>query len=130
MLDSYNTQQPSVPSVATPAIGTPPKQQLAWADWLDRAASAFDRAANRTPHSDRLAWISEYLREAADVARLHNLQSPGEHRNFLADLRECEQALAGQDGRAAPIQPGCLAGHPDQWDLIPTDPAMEDELPW
>jgi hypothetical protein len=58
-----------------------------------------------------------------------NLQSPGEHTDWLAEVREYSAALASQDGPAAPIRPGCIAGHPDTWD-IPADAEVEDILPW
>jgi hypothetical protein len=128
MLRPINTQQPAASQVSAPNQSHN-HQQLSWAEWLDRTAAAFDRAAARAPYSDRLAFIGSLIREAASQAHIMNLQSPGEHADFLAELCETTQALAGQDHTpAAPTQPGSLAGHPDTWD-IPTG-EVEDILPW
>ena len=119
MLDFQNTNHaPSTP----PRPPDPP-----WADWLDRCASAFDRAAAKEPVSERLAWVAAYLRDAADIAHLHNLQSPGEHTDFLAELRDAEQTLAGANHEPAAPTPRGTDGHDAVWDLTHDN---GEDTPW
>ena len=110
---------------------------VSWSEWLDRAASAFDRAAAKEPVSERLAFLGAIIRECANQARIHNIQSPGEHRDLIGELRDAERALTrSPNGSAAPTlpqQPAAghtrnLAGHSDRLDEPCVD--GEGDLPW
>lgn len=128
MLTQDNT--PSAPVITTPTpIPAVIDSNLPWRAWLDAAASAFDRAAAKEPVSERLAWVGALLRECSDQAHLHNIQSPGEHTDFLNELRDTERALTRDNGSAAQTPPRDLAGHPDQWDELRVDD-VEGDLPW
>jgi len=118
MLNNSTTAAPARPDRA--AIQLPSDPELPWPDYLDRVASLIQDAY---PGDPRAWFVAALVRESATVAHLHGLRSHFEHQQFMLDPGDDPVT---ESGPAAPIAHGCLAGHPDRWDMVAYE---EEELP-
>jgi hypothetical protein len=115
---NYNTRAESTQPVST-------TQPITWHAWLAQVARAI---AESSPDDPKVQFVANLVKDAATVAAIHAIPDYLAHYRWLMETG-VEEYPTTQDGPAAPILPGCIAGHPAQWE-IPTTEDDGDILPW
>lgn len=122
MLSNFNSR---AASAATSPVATP-DDQLAWHAWLDQVAS---RIAASAPDDRKIQFVADLIRDAATTAALHALPDPVTHYMWMLETGD-DPHPTDQDGPAAPIPPGTLAGHESQPGLYHAATDAAEDLPW
>jgi hypothetical protein len=99
-----------------------PSAPQSWPDWLRHIGSLIGQA---DPTDAKIQFVANLIQDAAHEAGLHAISDPLAHYRFRMECAH-EVEPSPDNGPAAPIQPGVIAGHPAR--QLPADDG--GDYPW